>query len=357
MTTTSSHAHDAVLAGLWRSARAGRLPHALLLHGPAGIGKFDAALRLVQGLLCARGGLDGPCEVCGPCKRVASGQHLDLFVIDVAHEDVPEDKREERIRIERLVHRPDSRWDGPVVEDFLALRSSEGGWRALIVRDAERLAHSQNEAQNALLKVLEEPGESVLWVLVTSRPQSLLPTLRSRCVQVRLDPLDEGAVERALAGTAGTPERARSLARWSAGSPGRALELAARAGFELRGLLAEVWQGSLSPLAAAARAWELEGDFRGRTPSARQRDRARALIELALELVSDAVRAQAGAPPAQLAHGDLLEEPGALDAVRLRESLDALLQARADLELNLDAAAVVDAGLLAVAAAGPGALP
>jgi len=357
MTTTSSHAHDAVLAGLWRSARAGRLPHALLLHGPEGIGKFAAALRLVQGLLCARPGEDGPCETCGPCKRVRAGQHLDLFVIDVAHEDVPEKDRQERIRIDRLVHREGSDWDGPVVEDFLALRPSEGGWRALVVRDAERLAHSQNEAQNALLKVLEEPGESVLWLLVTSRPQSLLPTLRSRCVPVRLEALDVGAVERALDGVAGTPQRARSLARWSAGSPGRALELAARAAVELRELLADVWSGSLSPLAAAARAWELEGDFRGKTPSARQRDRARALLELALELVADALRAQAGAPPAQLAHGDLFEEAGALDAVRLRESLDALLVARADLELNLDAAAVVDAGLLAVAAAGPGGVP
>lgn len=349
---TSTCDHDPVLHGLWRSARAGRLPHALLLHGPEGIGKFGAALRLVQGLLCAQAGETGPCGTCGPCKRLLSGQHLDLFVIDVMHEDVPEKERQERIRIERIVRREGSDWDGPVVEDFLSLRAAEGGWRALIVRDAERLAHSQNEAQNALLKVLEEPGANVLWLLVTSRPQSLLPTLRSRCVPVRLDPLDAGTVELAVRDAAGTPERARLLSRWAEGSPGRALELAARGAVEQRALLEEVLLGRLSPLAAAARAWELEGDFRGKTPSARERDRARALVDLALEVVSDGLRSQAGAQSDRLAHGDLFERSAALDEPRLREALEELLTARADLELNLDAQAVVDQALLAVAGAG-----
>lgn len=345
--------HEEVLRGLWRSARAGRLPHALLLHGPEGIGKFGAALRLVQGLLCAVDGEEGPCGVCGPCKRVLAGQHLDLFVLDVMHEDAAEDKREERIKIDRVV-RKENAWDGPVVEEFLSLRAAEGGWRALVLRDAERLAHSQNEAQNALLKVLEEPGDDVLWLLVTSRPQRLLPTLRSRCVPVRFEPLDAATVQRSLAEHGLELRRAEELARWAGGSPGRALELSARAAPELRAILAEVVQGTLAPLVAGARVWELEGDFRGKTPSARQRDRARALLDLALEVVGDAARAAAGAPPAELAHGDLFEDGAPVDAASLREAIDGLLAARADLELNLDPQALVDAGLLAVAAAGKG---
>ena len=345
--------HEAVLRGLWRSARAGRLPHALLLHGPDGIGKFAAALRLVQGLLCSAAGEEGPCGTCGPCKRLRAGQHLDLFVLDVAHEDVAEDKREERIKLDRIVRR-EGGWDGPVVEEFLSLRAAEGGWRALVVRDAERLAHSQNEAQNALLKVLEEPGEDVLWLLVTSRPQSLLPTLRSRCVPVALAPLEARDVLHSLGEHGLDGERAALLARWAEGSPGRALALDARAVPELRSVLAEVLGGSLSPLAAGGRVWEVEGDFRGRTPSARQRDRARALLDLALEVVADAARAAAGADPAGLAHGDLFAERAGLADARLREALDGLLLARADLELNLDPQGLVDAGLLAVAAAGAG---
>ncbi|HVS20139.1 MAG TPA: hypothetical protein VMT18_16160, partial [Planctomycetota bacterium] len=108
------------------------------------------------------------------------------------------------------------------------------------------------------------------------------------------------------------------------------------------------------PLAAAGRVWELEGDFRGRTQSARQRDRARALLDLALELVADGTRAAAGADPHGLAHGDLFADGSASDDGRLREALDGLLTARADLELNLDPLALVDTGLLALAAAGAG---
>ena len=108
--------HEEVLRGLWRAAGQGRLPHALLLEGPAGIGKFGAALRLVRGLLCERAGPEGgPCDRCPACKKVLSGNHLDVFVLDVAHEDVPESRRQERIRIDRVVRRttPDA-WDGPV---------------------------------------------------------------------------------------------------------------------------------------------------------------------------------------------------------------------------------------------------
>ena len=94
-------AHEEVLEGLWRAAGAGRLPHALLFEGPQGIGKFAAARRLAQGLFC-RGGPARPCGRCDTCKKAASDNHLDLFVLDVAHEDVSEHKRDERIGIDRI---------------------------------------------------------------------------------------------------------------------------------------------------------------------------------------------------------------------------------------------------------------
>jgi len=340
---------EAVLKGLWRAAREGRLPHALLLHGPAGIGKFAAAQRLVQGLLCADPSEEGPCGVCRPCKQFLSGNHLDVFVLDVAHEDVPEDKRQEHIRLDRIVRRgTPSAWDGPVIEEFLALRAAQGGWRAILVREAERLSHSQNEAQNALLKVLEEPGEQVLWVLETDRPSALLPTVLSRCVLVRMDPPAERDVLALLEQRGLERTEAQRLARWAAGSPGKALALQARGAGAFRPLLAELLAGRVTALETARTVWETEGEYQGRTPAARGRDQARAFLDLALDALADVQRGLAGVPAEQLAHGDLLDAARGWDARRARAALEQLLVARADLDRNLDPQVAVDLALLAL---------
>ena len=155
--------HADLLAGLGRAARAQRLPHALLFAGPRGVGKFRAARRLANALLCAApGALEmGPCGACGPCKRVRAGSHPDLFVIDLL--ELPADERPDVIPIGRFVRREGAEaWDGPTVDEFLALRAAEGGWRVVLVREMERANVS---AQNSILKMLEEPGERVLWVL------------------------------------------------------------------------------------------------------------------------------------------------------------------------------------------------
>ena len=149
------HGHGAVLEGLWRSAAAGRLPHALLFRGPEGIGKFLAMRTLAAGLLCD-GGPGAPCGACGPCKRVRSDNHADLFPVDaVAHGfDI--------LTIHFVVHRddPPPAYQGPAVEDFLLLRAHEGGWRVVLMREAERMNEA---AQNAFLKTLEEPTPRTLW--------------------------------------------------------------------------------------------------------------------------------------------------------------------------------------------------
>lgn len=342
--------HEERLQGLWRAARDARLPHALLFAGPAGIGKFAAALRLAQGLLCARAGdCLGPCGSCPACVRAASGNHLDLFVLDVTDAERSGAPREERIKLDRIVRREGSAYDGPVIEEFLSLRAADSGWRVVVVREAERLAHSQNEAQNAMLKMLEEPGQQVLWVLESSEPEGLLPTIRSRCVRVewpRLSIEDTMQVlERALV----TGERAERLARWSRGSPGTALALGERGAIEFRTLIEDVLAGRRSALGAARGVWEVEGKFEGKTPSAREREQARVFLDLCLEVGLDRARLTAGAPPEDLAHGDLDPATAGGGPERSAASLEALLSARADIERNLAPQAVVDAGLLALA--------
>ena len=342
--------HDALIAKLGRAAEAGSLPHALLFHGPAGIGKFAAARWLAAGLLCAdrrrvESG-EGPCGTCGPCKRFAAGSHPDVFVLDPVAED------EEHIKIGRLVRRADEDENLPNVRDFLSLKAAEGPWRIVIVREMERIRHSSDEAQNALLKMLEEPGAGVLWLLETSRPEALLETVLSRCTRLAFEPLARQDVEQVLAAHGLEGSHAQALARASRGSPGRALALHEAGGLELLERIAAALAGREAPLAAARAAWQVEGRHAGRTVAARARARARALVDLALEVALDLGRAAAGLDPAGLAHGEIarqLAETGALPgSTSVRRLAERLLEVRADLELNLDPQVALERAFLAL---------
>ncbi len=331
-------AHGAILAGLWRAARAGRLPHALLFEGPSGVGKFATARRLAMGLLCAEGPGD-PCGACGPCKRFSSGDwrgnHPDVHVVDPLAEE------QEIIKVERVAEREGG---AESIEAFLDLRALEGGPRVVLIREAQRMnAH----AQNALLKTLEEPAPGTLLVLESDRPELLLETLRSRCVRVRFGRLAEADAARILGAAGIEREEAVRLARWCRGSPGDALDLARRGGAELKTLLCDVLHGRRAPVEAARAVFKLEGDFDGATPRAQERDRARAVLDLALAIAADARRHAAGVPREELAHGDALSEgvPRSLG----REALLALLLARADVDRNLGPAAAVERSMLVLA--------
>jgi len=327
--------HGAVLDGLWRAARAGRLPHSLSFEGRSGIGKYVTAKRLALGLLC-KGGPGEPCGACGPCKRVTSGDargnHPDLYVVD------PSLDGEELIKVERIAERSGA---GMSVESFLSLRAHESGWRIVLIRDAERMNVA---AQNALLKTLEEPGEQTLLVQTTARPERLLDTIRSRSVRMRFAALSVEDASR-ICRAGGVPQAdAARLARICGGSPGDALALHARGGLEMLDLLAEVVGGEREPLDAARAAADVAGDFEGGTPRAKERDRARVVFDLALQIAADARRIAAGVPRTELAHGDLLDR-AAVERLD-RRAVDALLVARADVDRNLGPAAVLERCML-----------
>lgn len=335
--------HGAVVAGLWRAASQQRLPHTLLFQGARGIGKFRAARALAQGLLCERGIPDaaGPCGTCGSCKRFLAGGHPDFFTVE------PDLELSEELTIDRIVRR-EGKHPSPA-DEFVALRPMEGGWRVLVIREAERL---NEEAQNALLKMLEEPGRSVLWILESSRPGSLLPTVKSRCVAVRFEPLAPPDAERVLA-RQGLPADAAALcARWSNGSPGVAKELFERGAIELRALVAAALTNRAKPLDAARAAWLVEGEFEGKTPSARARARARTVLDLALAMLRDVARLAAGIAADTLPHGDLAQSASELPSLASRAlhawQFEELCTARADIDLNLDAEAALERAFAAL---------
>jgi len=194
----------------------GGAPHALLMVGPGSIGKTTLALDLAAGLLC-RAPIPAarPCGVCRSCRLMASGNHADL------HRLGPSGPGRE-IRIGDPAH-PDPGTVRHLIGE-LALLPVEGGARVAIVEQAHRL---NEDAQNAFLKMLEEPPPGVTIVLCADSEESLLPTVRSRCVRLALGPVGGREVERWLGelGVADAPRAAR-LARLADGRPGLALAFA-----------------------------------------------------------------------------------------------------------------------------------
>ncbi|MEO6207644.1 MAG: hypothetical protein ABIP77_06795 [Candidatus Limnocylindrales bacterium] len=194
----------------------GRVPHAVLLVGPAGIGKTTLADDLASGLLCTVDDLQArPCGACRACRLVASGGHPDVHRIgpDGAGRQV-------------VIGGPGSKVRG--IRDLigeLALLPVEGGARIAIVESAQRM---NEDAQTALLKTLEEPPAGVTLILCADAEEPLLPTIRSRCARIRLGPVGTRVVETILGdhGMADPPLAAR-LARIAAGRPGVALAWAA----------------------------------------------------------------------------------------------------------------------------------
>jgi DNA polymerase-3 subunit delta' len=225
--------HEPAEAALRQLFDSLRLPHALLLSGPRGIGKATLAFRLARYVLSGggEGGLDmfgapvepglGVSPESGVFRRVAAGGHADLLTVERAF-----DPRRKRLRSEIVVD------DVREIGAFLHLTAAEGGWRVVIVDGADAM---NRNAANALLKILEEPPRRTVLLLVAHSPGRLLPTIRSRCRQMKLAPLS-GAHVRALLGRYCPDldeDAAASIADLAEGSIGRALELAGSGGVEL----------------------------------------------------------------------------------------------------------------------------
>jgi DNA polymerase-3 subunit delta' len=226
--------HEAAETALRRLFEQNRLPHALLLAGPRGIGKATLAFRLARFVLArssgeanaglfgdaAREGLSVSPDT-GVFRRVASGGHADLLTVERAY-----DPRRRRLRADIVVD------DVREIAAFLRLTPAEGGWRVVIVDGADEM--NRNGA-NALLKMLEEPPSRALLLLVAHSPGRLLPTIRSRCRRVALSPLAPALVRELLTRyrpDLGEPQ-AEAVAALASGSIGRALDLAAAGGVEL----------------------------------------------------------------------------------------------------------------------------
>jgi DNA polymerase-3 subunit delta' len=231
---------QAVLLDAWTS---GRLPHAWLIGGPRGIGKATLAFRFARFVLAQprsaeAGGLFGgapppPTSLAigsdhPVFRRVAAGGHADLQVLETGMIHPETRKETAEIVVEHV--------RGAI--SFLGMTPAEGGWRVLIVDQAEAM---NRNSENALLKILEEPHARSLLLLVSHAPGRLLPTIRSRCRRLDLPALEPAVVASLLAREKpdlGAAER-DAIAALAGGSIGRALDLAAADALDLyAGILA-----------------------------------------------------------------------------------------------------------------------
>jgi len=206
---------------LRRALRSGRTHHAYLFEGPAGVGKELAARALAAQLLCEddqRAADADACGRCPACRVFAAGNHPDFHLIHRGlHKLHPEPKIRRQKGLFLVID---------VVRHFLiepaTMKPTQGRRRVFVIRDAERM---NDEAQNALLKTLEEPPGTACLILVTSSADRLLPTIRSRCQRIPFGLLPTTFVARELQSRAGLdPTDARALAGLADGRLGVALQ-------------------------------------------------------------------------------------------------------------------------------------
>jgi len=351
----------------------GRFANAYLLHGPAGVGKMSLALAFARAILCRsspeetapaapfdlQGGLfgnepadspaiakpeDDACGVCSSCRKTGTLSHPDLkLLFPVTGE---ERLLDELIRETHAVLREDPlfvfRYDKyasirlsqtrELLRD-LAYKPFESTRRVVVVRDADRMREDQ---ASALLKSIEEPGDSTIWVLTTARLTRLPVTIRSRCQRVRLAPLPESLVLDVLRRQAGVDAaQARLVAALAAGSLARALELRDEDARAVRdqalALVAPAEAGDPALLWKAAQGFMSYG----RTG----REALRRMVEFHELRLRDVLRARVDGDDAELVYDDLERGTRALaariDATEVRRRLMVLEELLRAIEGNV----------------------
>jgi len=239
MSFSSIYGQEGPISVLKSALEKKRVPHAFLFYGAEGIGKRTTALVFAKALNCEAGGADA-CDACTSCRKIDSGNHPDILII-----------------------RPEGQFikvaDIKELQERMRFRPLEGTRRVVIIDDAERMNIT---SANSLLKTLEEPSPTNVFILVSSRPHLLPLTILSRCHRLRFNPVQRDVIaaflekEFALA-----PDKALILASSSGGSIGRALSLHRGDYIALRdSILGRISKGTLDPLGCLALAGELAGD-------------------------------------------------------------------------------------------------
>ena len=192
--------HAKSIATIRRILGSGRIAHAYLLFGPEGIGKKKVAAAFIEALFCGR---DEGCGECSSCRKIASGNHPDIHLLEPDGQFIKVDQ----VR---------------ALQKDLAYRPYEAARKACIIDGADRFNPSSG---NSLLKTLEEPPGNALIILLASTADAVLPTIRSRCQQIPFSGVPVGEIAGFLQGSDIDEGSARVAAALADGSIARALNL------------------------------------------------------------------------------------------------------------------------------------
>jgi DNA polymerase-3 subunit delta' len=306
MTDTTAEPAPPWIAEPLRRTLASSQAHALLIHGPSGVGQFELALALAAAWLCESAGvplLERPCGTCASCRLIAARSHPDLLVLvpDALREALgwnaatgegeeggegSKKKASKEIRVEAV----------RTAIEFATTTSARGRGKYLVVHPAERM---NPIVANAFLKTLEEPAGGARFLLCSAAPDRLLPTIRSRCqsVSMAVPPRDQAEAWLASRGV----EAPAILLSASGGQPEEALALAAR------GVDAKAWLGLPAQL--------VRGDA-----TTLQRWPLPLVVETLQKVCHDALSVACGAAPRYFPARSLT--PGAQTAALLRWARD-----------------------------------
>lgn len=239
--------HSEEIRRLKDIADSGKIPHAILLHGPSGIGKFRVARAFAQYLNCKNHTPDGDsCGVCPACVQTAKFNNPDIhYIYPVLKKRDPKYPTSSDYQPEwmeflssspymsaeqwlKLIDAGNSRPSIYVAESDEILRQSSlsaygDGYKVFIIWEPEKMTP---EASNKLLKVIEEPFEDTLFIFVSNNPGEILPTIRSRLQALEFNRLPDSVIEKFLREMGKSADEAGSLARIARGNMNTASELA-----------------------------------------------------------------------------------------------------------------------------------
>ena len=306
-----------------RAVARASVPPTLLFAGPAGVGKWAVARAVAQASNCLEpvaGAADLPIDACGRCRaceRIARGVHVDVIRLE------PDERASIKI---------------DVVREMLggtSYRPFEGKRRFVLIREADTL---ESQAQNALLKSLEEPPPGTSFILTTAVPGALLPTVRSRCMRLRFGRLTTAEVAAALVRDHDRSDaEARETAPLADGSIGQALALADNDLTTLRDLAFRLLQHTAGRADTPAR---LQAAAALHTSAKKERSRQdlAVVLRLVASMLRDDEAINAGADRAVLANpaitGDLESLARAFSGERARDAFGAVDRALVALERN-----------------------